>query len=99
MNRKDILVTYDVNTETREGRRRLRQVAQLCENYGQRVQYSVFECSVTPAQLEQLEHEVINTMDKDEDSVRIYILNGGREASLRAYGRDRYIDFDGPLVI
>ncbi|NMB46250.1 MAG: CRISPR-associated endonuclease Cas2 [Firmicutes bacterium] len=99
MSRRDILVTYDVNTETQEGRRRLRKIAQICENYGQRVQYSVFECSVTPVQLEQLEHEVVSAMDKDEDSIRLYVLSGGREAALRAYGRDRYVDFDAPLVI
>jgi|CZCA01.1.fsa_nt_gi CRISPR-associated protein Cas2 len=99
MAKKDVLIAYDVNTETREGRRRLRKIAQVCENYGQRVQYSVFECSVTPMQLEELECEVVSIMDHEEDSIRIYVLHGGREGSLRAYGQDKYVDFDAPLVI
>jgi len=99
MKRKDILVAYDINTETTDGRRRLRRMAQACEDFGQRVQYSVFECSVTPIQLEELRYRIIDIMNKEEDSVRIYVLHGGREASLRAYGRDRYVDFDSPLVI
>jgi CRISPR-associated protein Cas2 len=99
MAKKDILITYDVSTETKEGRRRLRKIAQVCEDYGQRVQYSVFECSVTPMQLEEFEYEVTGIMDEEEDSVRIYVLHGGREGSLRAYGQDKYVDFDAPLVI
>ncbi len=99
MKRKDILVAYDVSTETVKGRRRLRKIAQACEDFGQRVQYSVFECSVTPMQLEELRYRIIDIMNEEEDSVRIYVLHGGREASLSAYGRDKYVDFDSPLVI
>jgi CRISPR-associated protein Cas2 len=99
MKRKDILVAYDISTETVKGRRRLRKIAQACEDFGQRVQYSVFECSVTPMQLEELRYRIIDIMNEEEDSVRIYVLHGGREASLSAYGRDKYVDFDSPLVI
>ncbi len=99
MKRKDILVAYDISTETVKGRRRLRKIAQACEDFGQRVQYSVFECSVTPMQLEELRYRIIDIMNEVEDSVRIYVLHGGREASLSAYGRDKYVDFDSPLVI
>ena len=99
MKRQDILVTYDVRTETVEGKRRLRKVAKICSNFGQRVQFSVFECSVTPVQLEQIEHELTNIMDSEADSLRIYILHLGRENSVRTYGRDKYIDFDDPLVL
>ncbi len=99
MSRQDILVAYDVRTEIDDGKRRLRKVAQICENYGQRVQFSVFECSVTQIQLEQIEHELTEIMDSDEDSLRIYLLHLGREKSLLVYGRDRYVDFDEPLVL
>lgn len=98
MKRQDVLVAYDVRTETADGRRRLRKVAKICSNYGQRVQLSVFECSVTGAQREQLEYELTRIINSEQDSLRIYILHLGRENSVRIYGRDKYIDFDDPLV-
>jgi CRISPR-associated protein Cas2 len=98
VNRHDIVVAYDVSTETPEGRRRLREVAKICKNYGQRVQFSVFECSVTPMQLEQLQYELCDVMDPEEDSLRLYVLHLGRESSVRIHGKDRYVDFDEPLV-
>jgi CRISPR-associated protein Cas2 len=98
LKRQDVLVAYDVRTETADGRRRLRKVAKICSNYGQRVQLSVFECSVTGAQLEQLEYELTRIINSEQDSLRIYILHLGRENSVRIYGRDKYIDFDDPLV-
>jgi len=99
MNTIDILVVYDVQTTTPKGKRRLRKVAQLCKNYGQRVQFSVFECRVTQAQMESLEAESLKTLDVSQDSLRIYVLHQGREKSLRAHGLDRYRDFDEPLVL
>ena len=69
-----VLVTYDVNTETLEGRRRLRHVARECVNYGQRVQNSVFECLVDPVQFAKLKHSLNSIMDKDRDSIRFYYL-------------------------
>ena len=69
-----VLVTYDVSTETAEGRRRLRHVAKICENYGQRVQHSVFECLVDPAQWTKLRQELLDEIDDDEDSLRFYFL-------------------------
>jgi CRISPR-associated protein Cas2 len=95
----DILVSYDVETETKEGARRLRKVATICKNYGQRVQKSVFECRVTRAQLESLEHHIKEIMDPQKDSLRIYLLHLGRKDSVRTYGIDKYRDFDEPLVI
>ena len=95
----DILVTYDVNTLTKEGRRRLRKVAKLCEGHGQRVQFSVFECTVSDMQKERLVARLLDVIDRDEDSLRIYQLRGGREAVLEAWGRDTYVDFTGTLVI
>ena len=70
----EILVTYDVKTETAAGRRRLRRVAKVCEGFGQRVQFSVFECVVDPAQLALLVHALEKEIDAGEDSLRIYRL-------------------------
>lgn len=95
----DILVTYDVNTETSKGRRRLKQVAQTCKNYGQRVQLSVFECRVNEAQYESLRAELTKIMDPKVDSLRLYKLHSPREQNLECYGLDKYIDFDEPLIL
>lgn len=94
----DVLVAYDVNTETREGRRRLRHVAKACTSFGQRVQYSVFECSVSEANLERLRQRLLQIINPEEDSLRIYFLRGRREDVLEVYGRDGYVDFREPLV-
>lgn len=94
----DILVAYDVGTDTDEGQRRLRRVALTCQKFGQRVQKSVFECRVNQAQLEQLEAELLKAIDPKRDSLRIYILRGGRDDSVRIHGVDYYVDFAGPLI-
>ena len=99
MKRLDVLVVYDVETTTDSGRARLRKVAQTCTNYGQRVQYSVFELRITEGQLEAFEAQLLKIIDLDKDSLRIYILHGGREKSLRHYGLDRYKNFDDPLIV
>ena len=95
----DILVSYDVSTETREGRRRLRTVAKLCQAYGQRVQFSVFECRVTDAQYEALRHRLVKTIEASTDSIRMYKLRQPREQSVESYGVDRYVDFEDPLIL
>ncbi len=69
-----VLVTYDVETITAQGRRRLRRVSRQCINYGQRVQNSVFECVVDPAQLAALKHSLESIIDPEKDSLRIYHL-------------------------
>ncbi len=75
-----VLVTYDVNTETPEGRRRLRQVAKICKNFGVRVQNSVFECVVDSVQLMEMKYKIGEVINPDTDSVRYYNLgNQGRE--------------------
>lgn len=94
-----VLLAYDVETVTREGRRRLRRVAKLCEGCGQRVQLSVFECSVTETQLERLVQALAKTIDPDTDSVRLYRISGRRDDVVATLGRDSYIDFDGPLIL
>ncbi|MFC1563208.1 CRISPR-associated endonuclease Cas2 [candidate division KSB1 bacterium] len=94
----NILLTYDVNTETKAGRRRLRKVAIECKNYGQRVQKSVFECRVDDVQFEKLRSKLIDIIDKEIDSLRIYRFYGDREKYIEVYGIDNYIDFDAPLI-
>jgi CRISPR-associated protein Cas2 len=96
--RRDILVSYDVNTQDAAGRKRLRKVAKFCENYGQRVQYSVFECTVSDVELERLKSRLLHIIDEKQDSLRIYYLHGERSKYLESYGRDNYIDFDEPLI-
>lgn len=94
----DIIVSYDVNTLTKDGRRRLRKVAKTCEGYGQRVQLSVFECTVNDVERELLKTRLLKIILPDEDSLRIYTLHGGRQNALESFGRDRYIDFTDLLV-
>ena len=98
-NRLELLVSYDVETVTPEGRSRLRKMAKACSAYGQRVQYSVFELNVTPALLEKFLQRARAIIDVQTDSLRIYTLTGGRSAYLRVYGRDGWVDFEGPLVL
>lgn len=95
----EILVTYDVSTETREGRRRLRRVAKACEAYGQRVQQSVFECVVNPMQREQLVHRLLQEIEPAEDSLRIYRLREPRRQFLRTFGVEPEFDLREPLVL
>jgi CRISPR-associated protein Cas2 len=95
----DILVTYDVNTETRAGRRRLRKVATVCKNYGQRVQLSVFECRVTPAQYETMRSQLLDNIDPKVDNLRLYKLSAPRDKHFEQFGIDHYTDFDDPLII
>ena len=69
-----VLITYDVNTTKASGRKRLNKISKVCCNFGQRVQNSVFECCLTPAQLVSLKAEILGIADKNEDSIRIYHL-------------------------
>lgn len=95
----DILVTYDVNTETKEGRRRLRKVAEVCKDYGQRVQYSVFECRVDEMQYETFQARLLKIINPKTDSIRFYRLRSPREKYVESFGIDDYTDFDDPLII
>lgn len=94
-----IIVTYDVSTETREGRRRLRRVAKICEGVGQRVQKSVFECSVNQMQYEDLERRLLAEINDKEDNLRLYRLTEPVDLHVKEYGNFRAVDFDAPLVI
>jgi CRISPR-associated protein Cas2 len=94
-----VIVCYDVNTETREGRRRLRRVAKACEGVGQRVQKSVFECQVDLPRMESLERKLLELMDMEHDCLRLYRLADGRGCEVREHGKFKATDFDAPLVL
>jgi CRISPR-associated protein Cas2 len=95
----NILVCYDVNTETPDGRRRLRRVATCCKAFGQRVQLSVFECTVNATKMERFRQRLLKEIDTEQDSLRIYYLGPKREEVVEAHGRDVYVDFTAPLVV
>lgn len=93
------IVTYDVSTETREGRKRLRRVAKICEGTGQRVQKSVFECKVNLMQYEELERRLLAEIDEKEDNLRLYRLTELVELHVKEYGKFKAVDFDGSLIV
>ncbi len=96
----NILVTYDVGeTESRAGARRLRKLAIVCKDYGQRVQLSVFECEIDEMQFEMFRAKLLKIVDLQLDSLRFYKLMGGRDRSVEAYGIDKYVDFNEPLIL
>ncbi|MBN2793690.1 MAG: CRISPR-associated endonuclease Cas2 [Desulfuromonadales bacterium] len=94
-----LIVTYDVNTEDRAGQKRLRRVAKVCKAYGQRVQKSVFECSVNEMQYEQMKRELVKEIDKACDSLRIYRLIGSRDCVIDSFGVDGFINFEETLIV
>lgn len=95
----ELLVTYDVATDSVAGRRRLRRVAKICEGFGQRVQKSVFECIVNGAEVELLEHRLLDAIDPSEDSLRMYRLREPREHFTRVIGQQPAFDVRDPLII
>lgn len=94
-----VLVTYDVSTLTKAGRRRLRRVAKTCLNYGQRVQMSVFECKVDAAQYELLQQQLIEEIDDQEDSLRIYRILEPLENNVLEFGKFSATDFEETLIV
>ena len=93
-----MLVTYDVNTETGAGRRRLRRVARACLDYGQRVQQSVFECEVAPAQWTGLRARLLAEIDPAKDSLRFYRLGADGRRRVEHAGASPSINLEGPLI-
>ena len=93
-----VLVTYDVNTQTAAGKKRLRKVAKQCENYGQRVQNSVFECLVDAAQSKQLKHLLTQLIDPEKDSLRFYYLGDKWRKRVEHIGAKASIDLEGLLI-
>jgi len=94
-----VLITYDVNTETAAGRRRLRQIAKQCVNYGQRVQNSVFECLLDASQCRQLQHKLLALMDEKTDSLRFYYLGNNYQTKIEHFGAKATYDPEDVLMI
>ncbi len=94
-----VLVCYDVNTETKAGRRRLRRVAKVCESTGQRVQKSVFECQLDLAQFETLERKLLAEIEPAQDCLRLYRMPETRGFEVLEHGTFKAVDFAGPLVL
>ena len=92
-----VVVTYDINTESADGRRRLTKVAKICENYGQRVQDSVFECVLGNVRLRKLQNELRTIIDLEEDSVRFYFLGKNWKYHVESLGITRSFDIEGLL--
>ena len=94
-----VLITYDVNTEDSGGRKRLRQIAKQCVNYGQRVQNSVFECMLDPAQCKLLQAKLLSIMDPDKDSLRFYYLGSRYEKKIEHFGCKQTYLPEEPLIL
>lgn len=94
-----VLISYDVSTKDQEGEKRLRRVAKACKDYGQRVQYSVFECIVDPAQWAFLKQRLVDEIDLEKDSLRFYYLGSNWRRRVEHIGAKEGIDQEGPLII
>jgi len=94
-----VVVAYDVNTETEEGRRRLRRVARVCEGKGQRVQKSVFECLVDAAQWVALRQQLVREISATADSLRFYFLGDNWKYRVEHVGANASYDPEGPLIV
>ncbi len=94
-----VLITYDVSTETPEGRRRLRRVSRACLDLGQRVQNSVFECEVDPAQWQALRARLIEEIEPGADSLRFYMLGTDGHRRVEHVGARPAVDLEGPLIL
>lgn len=94
-----ILVTYDVRTDSAAGRKRLRRVARVCENYGQRVQNSVFECVLDSGQWVSVRKKVISEIDPEEDSLRFYFLGSNWSHRVEHVGTKVSYNPEGPLIL
>lgn len=93
-----VLVTYDVNTEDRDGRKRLRRVAKQCVNYGVRVQNSVFECIVDAAQLRMLKKKLSDEIDEEKDSLRFYYLGNNHQTKVEHIGAKPVLSVEDELI-
>lgn len=94
-----VLVSYDVKTSASGGSRRLRRVAKACKDYGQRVQFSVFECIVDPAQWTVFRQRLIDEIDQEKDSLRFYFLGANWRNKLEHIGAKKSFDQEGPLIV
>jgi len=94
-----VVVCYDVSTIEAEGQRRLRRVSKVCKDYGQRVQFSVFECVVDPAQWTRFRQKLIDEIDPEVDSLRFYFLGSNWKRRIEQIGAKKSYDPEGPLVV
>lgn len=94
-----VLISYDVAMEDKSGPRRLRRIARACEDYGQRVQYSVFECLIAPDQWVKLRERLIQEMDPAQDSLRFYFLGAQWRHRVEHIGAKRTLDPEGPMIL
>jgi len=94
-----VVITYDVSTISADGKKRLRKVSKLCQNYGQRVQNSVFECIVDSTQLKQLKYGLLEIINKEEDSLRFYRLGDNYKTKVEHIGVKDSFDLEGSLFI
>lgn len=94
-----VLVSYDVAMNNKKGPKRLRRVAKACQDYGQRVQYSVFECIVDPAQWTALRERLIKEINDEEDSLRFYFLGSNWRRRVEHIGAKKTVDQEGPLIV
>ncbi|MDE7419482.1 MAG: CRISPR-associated endonuclease Cas2 [Muribaculaceae bacterium] len=94
-----VLITYDVNTSSENGQKRLRQVAKCCKDFGQRVQNSVFECLIDGSDFVRLKAKLLSLIDKDLDSIRIYQLGKNYQAKIEHLGVKTSFDMEGELII
>jgi CRISPR-associated protein Cas2 len=94
-----VLLSYDVATKDSGGARRLRRVAKACQDFGQRVQYSVFECIVDPAQWAVLRQGLIDIIDPEKDSLRFYFLGSNWKHRVEHIGAKKSLDQEGPLIV
>jgi len=94
-----VLVSYDVALDDETGARRLRRVAKACKDFGQRVQYSVFECIVDPAQWAVLKQRLIKEINEEKDSLRFYYLGSNWKRRVEHVGAKKAIDPEGPLIV
>ena len=94
-----VLVTYDINTTTKGGQKRLRDVAKICLNYGQRVQNSVFECKVDEGQFRTLKHQLYETINHERDSLRFYRLGKNYERTVEKMGKDDTYNIEEALIL
>ncbi len=94
-----VLVSYDISTMDRAGRQRLRRVAKTCKDYGQRVQFSVFECLVDPAQWAVMRQRLIDEIDAQTDSLRFYFLGSNWQRKVEHVGAKEGVEQEGALII
>jgi len=94
-----VLITYDVNTQTSQGVKRLSRVAKVCTNYGQRVQNSVFECLIDTTQFVMIKKQLIDIIDEEKDSIRYYILGDKYKNKVEHIGVQKSFDLSGTLII